>query len=52
LILNFLHFIVCGINGTMTLYMMKPIKDGLEDPEEYLHQIRITFPSKKVKNRE
>ena len=32
--------------------MIKPMKVGLEDPQEDLHRIRITLSSKSVKNLE
>ncbi|OVA12853.1 Ribosomal protein S10 [Macleaya cordata] len=32
--------------------MMKPVKPGLEEPQEQLHRIRITLTSKNVKNLE
>merc|ERR1711915_175473 len=36
----------------MAMGMIKPMKAGLEDPQEELHRIRITLSSKNVKNLE
>ncbi|CAN6460050.1 unnamed protein product [Victoria cruziana] len=36
----------------MALGMMKPMKPGLEEPQEQAHRIRITLSSKSVKNLE
>ncbi|XP_010246945.1 PREDICTED: 40S ribosomal protein S20-2-like [Nelumbo nucifera] len=36
----------------MAVGMMKPVKAGLEEPQEQAHRIRITLSSKNVKNLE
>ncbi|KAJ6836340.1 40S ribosomal protein S20-1-like [Iris pallida] len=36
----------------MAYVAMKPAKQGLEDPQEQLHHIRITLSSKNIKNLE
>lgn len=36
----------------MAIAAMKPVKPGLEEPQDQIHRIRITLSSKNIKNLE